>query len=30
MSHTSMTTLAFLPLELSALLVFEFDFMSGL
>ena len=28
MSHTRMTTLAFLLLELSPLLVFEFDFLS--
>ena len=28
MSHTRMTTLAFLLLELSPLLMFEFDFLS--
>ena len=30
MSHTRITTLAFLLLELSPLLVFEFDFVSAL
>ena len=30
MLHTRLTTLAFLLLELSHLLVFEFDFMSAL